>query len=63
MLRSKRVIKVDHINVSGDDVERLEELCKLMEGSAQTIIDAHPHETEKVQNMVTFCRNVLKEFK
>jgi hypothetical protein len=63
MLKSERAIKVDSITISGDDTERLKDLCELMEGLAQTVIDGEPDKTVRVQNMVTFCRNVLREFK
>lgn len=63
MLKSKRVIKVESITISGDDIERLKDLCEVMEGIAQIIIDNEPEKKIKVQNTITFCRNILKEFK
>lgn len=62
MLISKRAIKVDKITISGEDIERLRNLCEFMEDSAKNIIEDYPNDTTKIQNMITFCRNVLKEF-
>lgn len=63
MLKANRAVKVDSITISGDDTERLKDLCELMEGLAQTVIDGEPDKIARVQNTVTFCRNVLREFK
>ena len=59
MLKSDRAIKVDNITIFGDDTECLRDLCEVMEGIAQTIIDVEPDKKIKVQNTITFCRKVL----
>jgi hypothetical protein len=62
MFKTKKEVKVEKIEISGDDVEHLKSLCEIMDGVAQTIIDNEPELRSKVQTVVTFCRNVKREF-
>jgi hypothetical protein len=56
-------LEVKQITISGDDLEGLKNLCEVMEGVAQTVIDGEPDKLIKVQNTITFCRKILGEFK